>query len=230
MKTNLNRLENINNFTNTVGLLATATNLTAEEAANALARMSNAFNLPINQAANLANAINQLENTTAANSEEIVKSMVRVGAAGANLCFSVDEIAALSTTLIAAGMRSERAGTRLRAAFTKMTSDTEEFAKAAGLSIQEWTDLCFDVLADLFHILRRLFTPDAQGPLDQLSFAGLFLDRLQCHPAPVGHDFYVQAPRFFAQLLDLNLSFRCRQGSRSRKLWSNFIADSEMTH
>lgn len=102
--------DNILNFTEVVGMMAIATVLTADEAANALARVSNAFQLPIDNVDYLGSIINELSNTTASNSREIVKSIENVGASGKMMGITIDAVAAMSATLIAAGMSSERSG------------------------------------------------------------------------------------------------------------------------
>jgi hypothetical protein len=102
--------QNILNFTEVVAMMATATVLSADEAANALARVSNAFQLPIANVEYLGSIINELSNTTASNSREIVKSIENVGASGKMMGISIDAVAAMSATLIAAGMSSERSG------------------------------------------------------------------------------------------------------------------------
>ena len=102
--------DNILNFTEVVAMMATATVLSADEAANALARVSNAFQLPIANVEYLGSIINELSNTTASNSREIVKSIENVGASGKMMGIPIDAVAAMSATLIAAGMSSERSG------------------------------------------------------------------------------------------------------------------------
>lgn len=102
--------ENILSFTETIAKMATATELTADDAAKALAKIRQAFGLPIDRIEYLGSVINELENTTAATSREIVAAMERIGAAGKMLGFTAEEAAAMSSTLIAAGMGGERAG------------------------------------------------------------------------------------------------------------------------
>ncbi len=121
--------DNIIEFTRVADMMGTATVLTSEEAGLALAKLSQAFNLPISQVEKLGSAINELSNSTAANSKEIVGAMNRMASSANQLGITVDVAAAISASLVEMGMRSERAGTRMRTAFTRMATQTSQIAK-----------------------------------------------------------------------------------------------------
>ena len=97
-------------FTETIAKMATATVLSTDEAANALAKLSAAFDIPISTIDKLASSINELSNITASTSRDIVNAMTRVGASGRLLGFVAEDVAALSATLIDMGMAGERSG------------------------------------------------------------------------------------------------------------------------
>ncbi|HDO19994.1 MAG TPA: phage tail tape measure protein, partial [Candidatus Bathyarchaeota archaeon] len=118
--------QNLLSFTEAVAKLSIATTLTADQAAEALAKIREAFGLPIAEIENLGAVINELENTTAATTEEIVSAMKNIGAAGKMMGFTVDQAAALSATLVAAGMAGERAGTRLRRTFQQLAANASK--------------------------------------------------------------------------------------------------------
>jgi len=121
--------ENILKFTKVVAMMGSATVLTSEEAGLALAKISKAFGLPITQAENMGSVINELSNTTAANSKEIAASMLKMATSAHQLGIILPISAAISATLIDMGMRAERAGTRMRTAFTRMATETESIAR-----------------------------------------------------------------------------------------------------
>jgi len=118
--------ENIKSFTTVVGKMAIATELSAEEAALAMAKISNAMGLPIEEAEKLGSAINELSNISAASSSEIVSSMVRVAGSAKTLGLSTEVVAGLTAALIAAGEPAERAGTKLRSAFDQVVKKMED--------------------------------------------------------------------------------------------------------
>lgn len=120
--------DDILEFTKVVNMMALATDQSSEEAALALGKLSVAFGLPTSQVEKLGSAINELENTTAANAIEIQKAMLRMAASAKLLGITVDVVGALSATLIAAGERPERAGTRMNAVFTRMATNVEGLA------------------------------------------------------------------------------------------------------
>jgi len=101
---------NILAFTETVAKMSVATVLTAEEAGEALAKIRQAFNLPVENIEYLGSVINELSNTTASNSRDIVAAMRNIGAAGKMIGITADEAAAMSATLVASGMAAERSG------------------------------------------------------------------------------------------------------------------------
>ena len=129
--------ENIKNFTEVAAKMAIATELTAEDAALALAKISNAFSLPIEDVEELGSAINELSNVSAASSSEIVSAMVRAAGAAADLGISAEVVAGLSAALIAAGEPAERAGTKLRSAFDQMLKKLKETSDFMGIDFKK---------------------------------------------------------------------------------------------
>lgn len=124
--------ENIAEFTRVTAMMGAATVLTSEEAALALAKLSQAFDVPIKQVENMGSAVNELSNTTAANSKEISAAMLKMATSANQLGITSDMAAAVGATLVDMGMKAERAGTRMRAVFTRMSTETEKIARLYG--------------------------------------------------------------------------------------------------
>jgi TP901 family phage tail tape measure protein len=133
--------DNITQFTDTVSMMAVATDITAEDAANSLARLSNALNTPIERSEMMASVINELSNNVAASADEITRSMLKAAPAAGQLGFEFEEVASLASTLVASGMQVERAGTRLNRMFTKMAQNTEPIAKHLNMTEEEFKAL-----------------------------------------------------------------------------------------
>jgi len=149
--------QNLVSFTEAVAKLSIATTLTADQAAEALAKIREAFGLPITEIENLGAVINELENTTAATTEEIVSAMKNIGAAGKMMGFTVDQAAALSATLVAAGMAGERAGTRLRRTFQQLAANASKITKFMGDQGKAWAEaLERDPMEALIMYLKKL--------------------------------------------------------------------------
>ena len=131
-------VSNINAFTETVAKLTRVSELTASEASAQIARIANAFNLPIEQAANLGSVLNELSNTTTATAGNITQALNRVGGAGSSLGLTVDQVAALSATLIDTGIGAERAGTALRNVFIRMQTEADKLGSVVGMTGEEF--------------------------------------------------------------------------------------------
>jgi len=122
-------------FTVAIAKFTQVTGWSAEEASDALLKISRAFNIPIESAEHLASMMHYLAIVSVADADDIVKAMARVGASAVNLGIAAEEAAAMATTLIDAGMSARRAGTRLRAfmrEFLKKGDKIAEVMKNAG--------------------------------------------------------------------------------------------------
>jgi len=119
-------VENIKSFTKVAAKMSIATELSAEDAALAMAKISNAMGLPIDEAEKLGSAINELSNISAASSTEIISAMTRVAGSAKTLGLTTDVVAGMTAALIAAGEPAERAGTKLRSAFDQVVKKMED--------------------------------------------------------------------------------------------------------
>ena len=113
--------ESMRDFALTVGQVATAFDMTAEEAGQAMAKLMTALSLTVPEVRLLMDAINQLGNNTAASSRDIVSFMKRAAAQGKAAGLSAEQTAALGTAMIAAGTESRVAATSFRSMVTALT-------------------------------------------------------------------------------------------------------------
>jgi TP901 family phage tail tape measure protein len=134
--------KNITNFTRVMAMMGVATNISAREAADALARIALQTRTPISQMENLGSVINELSNTTATTSSEIVAAMRRSAPELARFGLTSDQIAALAATLNTVSESATRAGTRLRRFAQTLTdpNKVEVFADALDMTVQEFKD------------------------------------------------------------------------------------------
>ena len=149
--------DNLLAFTETVAKLSAVSELSAEQASEQIARIANAFDLPISQAEQLGSVLNELSNTTTAKAGDISRALTRVGSSGASIGLTVDEVAALGATLIDTGIESETAGTSMRNVFIRLQSEAEKLAEVAGMTEEEFSALVQeDALAALRAYLEGL--------------------------------------------------------------------------
>ena len=156
--------EDISAFTETVAKLTSVTELSAERASAQIARIANAFDMPISQAENLGSVLNGLSNTTTAKAGDISDALSRVGSAGASIGLTADEVAALGATLIDTGIGARRAGTSMRNVFIRLQSEAEKLADVAGMTQEQFSAL---VQEDALEALREYLSglqdiPEAQ--------------------------------------------------------------------
>jgi len=162
--------EDILAFTETIAKMSVATTLTADQAAGDLAKIREAFDLPIERIEYLGSTLNELENTTASTVEELIAGMKNIGAAGKMLGITSHEAAALTATLSSAGMKGERAGTRLRRAFTEVARKADEITKFMGEAGEEWRKALEDEpMKALIMYLEKL--AETESNIDRVSIA-----------------------------------------------------------
>lgn len=111
---------NLKEFVTITADMATAFDMTAENAGNAVASLSNIFGISINDTEKLGDAINHLSNNSAANARQIVDVLVRIGGTGKEIGLTQQEVAALGSTLISFGKSPEIAGTALDAFLVRL--------------------------------------------------------------------------------------------------------------
>jgi len=135
--------EQIKAFTLAIAKFTKVTGWSADQASDALLKISRAFSLPIENSEKLASMMHHLAVVSVADAKDIVNAMTRVGASATNLGIAADEAAAMATTLIDAGMRAERAGTRLRAFFREFLEKSEKIAEVMekGAGIKDFAKL-----------------------------------------------------------------------------------------
>lgn len=143
--------ESIQEFTETVSRMSVATNLSANEAGEAMARLSELTDTPTEQMENLGSVINILSNNAATSSDEIVDSMLRSSAALSQLGLSAEEIAAVGTALNEVSESSQRAGTRLRRVGQQLMdpSTVENLSSAFGMTQEEFRNMRDEAPLDL---------------------------------------------------------------------------------
>jgi len=164
------RGKDIIKFTETVAQMSVATNLTAEDAAQALGKIAAAFSIPIENIDKIASAINELSNTTASTARDIVESMENVGAAGKLLGITEDQVAAMSATLIDMGMDASRSGTRIRRLLTELARKSETIEKDISGTFANWGEtLREDPMEALMQYLKYL--SEIEDPIERAILA-----------------------------------------------------------
>lgn len=158
-------------FTRVMIDLGESTNLSAQDAAFALARMVNIMGTAGEDISRLGSSIVELGNNSATTEAEIVDMSIRMAAAGEMAGLSEADVLGFAAALSSVGVEAELGGTALSRVFTAISDAVRDggdrlttFANVAGLSIDQF---------------RQAFAEDAAGAItlfitgiDRLAKAG----------------------------------------------------------
>lgn len=138
--------EKIAEFTKTIVDISVATNLTADEAGSAFARLANVTKMPQDQFSNLGSAVVALGNFGASTEKEMLDMGQRIAAAGSTAGMTTAQILGIANALSSVGIEAESGGTAISRTINKISMDVasgggklETFAKIAGLSAAEFS-------------------------------------------------------------------------------------------
>lgn len=173
-------------FTEIMTMLGTATNMTADEAATALARFANITGMATDNYGRLGSVIVDLGNNFATTESEIVAMGTRLASAGKLAGLTEPEIMALAAAMSSVGIEAEAGGTAMtqtlnaiETAVAKGGDDLAEFARIAGMSSEEfssaWKNDAMNALTSFIGGLGKL---DEQGEstvlvLEDLGLTGI---------------------------------------------------------
>jgi len=127
-------------FTRAAAEMGAATTLNTNEAGKQLAKLSTALGEPIGEVRTLGDAVNELSNNFAANSQEIVDSAKRSGQSLQALGLETDQILGLSAAINEVAPSSSKAATMMRKLGNAMMDpdNVATFAEALGMTEQQF--------------------------------------------------------------------------------------------
>lgn len=178
--------EDVVTFTETMAKLGVATDLTAEEAATAIARITNITGLSRQEVDRFGAALVDLGNNSAATESEILGMATRIAAAGNIAGMSEGEILGIAAALTSVGVNAEAGGTAVTQTMTEITKSVETaddrlgtFAEVAGLSAEQfaamWRGSPAEALALFIEGLADLESTGGSSVLvlDELGLSGV---------------------------------------------------------
>lgn len=140
------KTEDILDFTKVMVNLGVATNMSADEAATALAKIANITGMQASDYSKLGSSIVALGNNFAATESEIVEMTTRLASAGTLAGLTETEMLALSTAMTAVGINAEAGGSSMAQTLTDIGNAVSEaggkldtLAETAGMTAGEFS-------------------------------------------------------------------------------------------
>ncbi|EKJ7207128.1 phage tail tape measure protein [Campylobacter jejuni] len=169
--------KDVREFTNLVTKMKVAFDMSAEDVGDSVAKIKNILGISLKDMEDLGDSINNLSDNSASKAREIIGVMKRTAAAGKQIGFTKEQIAALSSSFISLGKGPEVAGTainslyRVLATADNMGTKTESAFAKLGISGAFLKQASFDdpqKALDMF--LQRI------SKLDQKEQMGVLVD------------------------------------------------------
>ncbi|GHM58167.1 MAG: hypothetical protein sGL2_03170 [Candidatus Mesenet longicola] len=135
--------EDLTKFTDTVAKMATAFDMTAEEAGDAIAKLSNVYNIGIDKMGKVGDVINHLSDNTAAKAKEMVAALNIIGGTAKQFGLDIIQASSLANSFISLGKQPEKAATAINAMLSKLqtageqSSQFQETLEEMELSVEE---------------------------------------------------------------------------------------------
>lgn len=109
-------------FTRTAAMMADAFELPAGELADNMGKIAGLFKIPIPAIGELADSINYLDDNAISKGGDIIDFLTRTGGVASSIKVTGQEMAALGSTLLTLGERTENAGTAVNAIYSKLAA------------------------------------------------------------------------------------------------------------
>lgn len=163
--------ENVVAFTRTMIDLGETTNLSANDAATALARFTNIMGTSQAEVSNLGSALVGLGNNYATTESEILEMSMRLAGAGQQIGMSEGDVLGLATALSSVGIEAEAGGSAMSkvmidiaASVDKGGDRLEQFARIAGMSAEQFATKWRTAPSEaLSAFVKGLANAEAQG-------------------------------------------------------------------
>ena len=142
------KTDNVLDFTETMVRLGDSTNLSADEAATAIAQLYNVMGSDINTVDQFGAALVALGNNAATTEADILNMSTRIASSGSQVGLTEQQVLALATTLSSVGLEAEGGGSAISAVITQIDKDValnsntlKTWADVAGISVKDFKNL-----------------------------------------------------------------------------------------
>ena len=175
--------ENVASFTETMIALGETTNLSADDAATSIARLTNVMKTAPQDVERVGASLVALGNNFATTEAEIITMSQRLSAAGAIAGLSESDVLGFAAALSSVGVEAEAGGTAMSKVFTTMRDAAidggpklQTFASTAGMAADEFARIVQDDPATAINaFIQGLGAMNAQGQSTSQVFKDLGL-------------------------------------------------------
>lgn len=181
-------LDNVKNFSETVAMLGTVTNMTAEQAATDMAQFATVMQMPQEQFDQLGATLVGLGNNMATTESDIMGMSARLTGMGVAVGLSESEVLGFAAGFSALGINAQAGGSAFTNVMLSMqnaidngTDKVGVFASTAGMSVNEFSDLFKrDAASAVIHMIEGLGRLNDEGQntssiLSQMGFEGQYV-------------------------------------------------------
>ncbi|WP_375316267.1 phage tail tape measure protein [Wolbachia endosymbiont (group A) of Colletes cunicularius] len=113
-------------FTETVAKMSTAFDMSAEQAGDSIAKLSNVYGIDVSRMEHVGNVINHLSDNTAAKARDMVEALAIVGGTAKQFGLDIEKTSSLANAFISLGKTPEKAATAINALLSKLQTAEEQ--------------------------------------------------------------------------------------------------------
>ena len=142
------KTENVLAFTETMVRLGDSTNLSADQAATAIAQLYNVMGADINTVGQFGASLVALGNNAATTEADIMNMASRIASSGKQVGLTEQQVLALATSLSSVGLEAEGGGSAISAVITQIDKSValnsktlKTWAEVAGMSVKDFKNL-----------------------------------------------------------------------------------------
>ncbi len=107
-------------FTTTVAKMATAFDMSAEQAGDSIAKLANIYGIAVEKMEGVGDVINYLSDNTAAKANDMIEALARVGGNAKQFGLDINQTSSLINAFISLGKQPEKAATAVNALLSKL--------------------------------------------------------------------------------------------------------------
>ncbi|BET37238.1 phage tail tape measure protein [Wolbachia pipientis] len=153
-------------FTTTVAKMATAFDMSAEQAGDSIAKLANIYGIAVEKMEGVGDVINYLSDNTAAKANDMIEALARVGGNAKQFGLDINQTSSLVNAFVSLGKQPEKAATAVNALLSKLQTaegQGKEFKAALesiGITAEEMSQKVAEngqnALLHFFEILEKV--------------------------------------------------------------------------